>query len=353
VDRDEWRGLTAGFQDHNYRHSFDYAEALAARSGAKAEHLCVAGADGPLGLASVRIKPMPAMGTGIAYVSGGPLVRNGEEAPGRRLEAVLDALVGEYVHGRRLVLRVAPVIGEPDWNAEQERRFLGVGFEPAHRARRYTTIVVDLARPAEEVRAAFAKKWRYHLARAEKAEIALVRGTDPTLLEDFRLLFDEFVARKSFAVDLDAGFYAGLQRGLPEGERLLVAMASIDGQPAAGVVASLLGDTAVYLLGASSETGRDANAPYLLQWTVLQEAAAKGLKWYDLGGIDPDGNPGVYRFKARMGGTEASAPGPYEIAPGRVRAGAVRTAERLFRAARARRGGPRAARRTRHRTEKQ
>jgi hypothetical protein len=339
LDRDDWRRLTTGFRDHNYRQCWDYAEAMAARTGAKAEHLCIGDGDEPLGLASVRIKPIPATRTGIAYVSGGPLVRAAhDDASGRRLEAVLAALVREYVEERRLVLRVGPAIGDAEWNREQERHFLQAGFGPAESVRGYTTILVDIARPLDEVRGGFVKKWRYHLGRAEKSEIAVVQGTEAGLLEDFRQLFEEFVARKSFAVELDADFYARLQSRLPEGERLHVAIARIDEQPVAGVVASLMGDTAVYLLGASNETGRDANAPYLLQWTVIEAAAARGLRWYDLGGIDPDGNPGVYRFKARMGGLEASAPGPYELAPGRLRARAVHTAERLFRAARARRG---------------
>jgi lipid II:glycine glycyltransferase (peptidoglycan interpeptide bridge formation enzyme) len=278
------------------------------------------------------------MGTGIAYVSGGPLVRaTNHGVAGSRLATVLDALVREYVDRRRLVLRVAPAIGDAAWNGEQERRFLAAGFSASKHVRGYSTVIVDIARPLGEVRASFHKKWRYHLGRAEKAGIAVVQGTDPAFFEDFRPLFDEVVTRKSFAVDLDAGFYAELQSAVPDGERLHLAIASIDDQPVAGVAASFLGDTAVYLLGASNQPGREANASYLLQWKTIEAAAARDLAWYDLGGIDPGGNPGVYRFKARMGGAELSAPGPYEIAPSRLRAAAIRTAERVVRAARARR----------------
>jgi CelD/BcsL family acetyltransferase involved in cellulose biosynthesis len=337
LGRDEWRRVAAGFADHNYRQSWDYAETLAARNGARAEHVCVASGGDPIGLASLRVKGMPGMGTGIAYVSGGPLVRRTDHAAaGSRLGTVLAALAREYVDRCRLVLRVAPPIGDAAWNGEQERRFLAAGFRAAEHVRGYSTVMLDVARPLGEVRAGFAKKWRYHLGRAEKAGIAVVQGTDPALFEDFRPLFDEVVQRKSFAVDLDAGFYAQLQSAFPEGERLHLAIASIDGQPVAGMAASFLGDTAVYLLGASNELGREANAAYLLQWKTIEAAAARDLAWYDLGGIDPDGNPGVYRFKVRMGGAELSAPGPYEIAPGRLRAAAIRTAERVVRAARTR-----------------
>jgi lipid II:glycine glycyltransferase (peptidoglycan interpeptide bridge formation enzyme) len=331
----EWRRLAGGFRDYNYRQCWDYAEAMARRAGAQPEHVSIVADGRPIGLASVRVKRIPGAGTGIAYVSGGPLVRGAaDESPGERLDAVLRELVREYVHERRLVLRVAPAIGDADWNLEQERRFRAAGFAVAEHQRRYNTILVDLERPLEEVRAGFAKKWRYHLGRAEKAGITVDQGTDPHLFDDFVSLFDEFVTRKSFEVDLGADFYAGLQASLPETDRLEVAIARLGGEPVAGVVASLMGDTAVYLLGASNEAGREANAPYLLQWNVMEAVAARGLRWYDLGGIDPDGNPGVYRFKARMGGSELAAPGPFEIAPGGLRGGVVRTAERLVRAAR-------------------
>lgn len=336
VHRDEWCSLVRGFSDHNYRQSWDYAEAMAARAGAVAEHVLVASGDQPLGLASVRVKSMP--GTGIAYVSGGPLLRTLDEA-GRssRLDTVLAALVGRYVRERHLVLRVAPTVGEPAWTRDQERAFLSAGFRPAPGVAGYDTIVVDLAPPVEEVRAALASKWRYHLRKAEGADLVLRWGTDASLFDEFRPLFDEFVTRKSFAVELGAEFYGSLQRTLPDHERLYLAIASLDGEPAAGIVLSILGDTAVYLLGASNDAGRRTCAPYLLQWRAINEARARGLRWYDLGGIDRTGNPGVYRFKARTGGIETSAAGPYEIAPGPVRAAAVRTAERVIRTARARR----------------
>ena len=37
--------------------------------------------------------------------------------------------------------------------------------------------------------------------------------------------------------------------------------------------------------------------------------------YYDLGGIDPDGNPGVYHFKKGLGGLHATMAGPFEMHP--------------------------------------
>lgn len=339
ADRNEWVDLCAEFGDHNYRQCWDYAAMLAERSKATAESVVVTREGRSVGLASVRVKRLPGLGTGIAYIAGGPLVRHrdDDDQPRERLDAVLAALVEEYVQRRRLVLRVAPAIGDEGWNLVQDECVLTAGFRPAEHVRPYPTMLVDIGRPLDEVRSGLAKKWRYHLKQAERAGLEVTQGRDPRLFDDFMPLFDELVARKAIEVDLGADFYARLQPRLPESERLHVAIARAHGRPVAGVVASIHGDTAVYLLGAANEEGRTANAAYLLQWEVIEAAAAEGCRWYDLGGVDAEGNPGVYRFKQRMGGAELTAPGPYELAPGRARGAAVRAAERGVRAVAARR----------------
>ena len=75
-------------------------------------------------------------------------------------------------------------------------------------------------------------------------------------------------------------------------------------KPIAGLVASAMGDSAVYLLGATSDDGLNAKGSYLLQWTLIQRLKENGVRWYDLGGIDPERNPGVYHFKRGFSGAD-------------------------------------------------
>ena len=63
-------------------------------------------------------------------------------------------------------------------------------------------------------------------------------------------------------------------------------------------------------LGATSDDGLNAKGAYLLQWTLIQWLKENGIKWYDLGGIDPEGNPGVYSFKRGLSGTDVSSINP-------------------------------------------
>ena len=330
--RDAWIELASGFQDHNYRQLWDYAALMAKRSGASAENVVVTHAGRPVGLASVRVKPLRAAGTGIAYVSGGPLVRHDTDGDAReRLTLVLEALKREYVERRHMVLRIAPAPGDAVWNSVQADCFAAAGFAVAEHLQAYRTMFVPIDRPLGEIRAGFAQKWRNSLNKAERQEIRVVESRDERGFGEFATLFEELVARKSFEAPLGPDFYEAVQQQLPASERLLIAIAWIDDTPAAGVVASIHGDTAVYLLGASNDAGRRRNAAYLLQWKVIEAATARGCRWYDLGGVDAESNPGVYTFKLRMGGDELVSPGPYELAGDRVRWTVVRAAERAFR----------------------
>ena len=67
--------------------------------------------------------------------------------------------------------------------------------------------------------------------------------------------------------------------------------------------------------GATEKASLETKASYLLQWHVSTEAKERGLRWYDLGGIDPVGNPGVCHFKRGLGGDEVVAPGIFQINP--------------------------------------
>ena len=75
----------------------------------------------------------------------------------------------------------------------------------------------------------------------------------------------------------------------------------------AGLVASAMGDSAVYLLGATSDSGLNSKGAFLLQWTWIQWLKENGCESYDLGGIDPERNPGVYHFKSGLAGLDVTA----------------------------------------------
>jgi lipid II:glycine glycyltransferase (peptidoglycan interpeptide bridge formation enzyme) len=258
---------------------------------------------------------LPLLSGGIAYINGGPLVRTGRSHDLDHLAECLVALRREYVDRRRLVLRVLAPTGDPEWNDAVATTFNNFGLRATDRTCGYRTLLLDITRPPEEIRASFLQKWRNGLNGAERQGLEIESGNTDDLLERFCLLFKDFLSRKSFDLDLSAGFYTEVQREHLQDERYFVSLANQNGVTIAGHVSSMEGDTCVYLLGATHPDGLKSKAAYLLQWHTILAAKENGLSWYDLGGIDPEGNPGVYRFKKGMNGIEVRAAGPCELIP--------------------------------------
>jgi hypothetical protein len=329
VDKETWLRLATSFKDYNYRQSWSFGVACAVRVGAVSEHILIQHPEkGILGLADVRIKTLPFVGGGIAYINGGPSVVKKEHIDDKILVDVVTALQQEYVIRRKLTLRIAPVFSDDIWNKSIESIFSTLGFDCLCQKRK--TILLDLSFGLDEIRQNFHQKWRNVLNTVEKKKLDLRSGQDILLFDQFIPLFNDLITKKAFSVDLGIDFYVNVHNQSADTEKFIVTIADDMGIPIAGHVCSILGDTCVYLLGATNDAGRKSNAAYLLQWEVIKKAKALGCRWYDLGGIDPVKNPGVYRFKQRMGGMEITIPGPYEKKAAGARAFLVQTGEKLF-----------------------
>src|SRR5690606_952010 len=89
--------------------------------------------------------------------------------------------------------------------------------------------------------------------------------------------------------------YAG---GTAEKGDLFLARAMKDGMPIAFTVCLAHGRSATYLIGWSSEAGRETGAHTLLLWETLLRLKNKGIKEFDLGGISNDEQAaGIKTFK--------------------------------------------------------
>ncbi len=331
VGSQEWRDLVPAFRDYNYRHVWGFAAGCAARFRGTVEQVAITQKDSVAGLASVRVKRLAGLPVGLAYVNGGPLVRRDEVTDAERLRLCLAALVDEYVRRQGLVLRILPALGSEDWNQVQASAFEDLRFSLSEGGSKYRTFLLDVDRPLDVIRKGFAQKWRNCLNSAEKQSCTVRTSTDPNFFDEFCRVFDQMIQRKQFAVDLDPPFYARVQRQVEHRERFQVTLVDQGGRVVAGHVSSTLGDTCVYLLGASTDEGLRSKASYLLQWHVIQLAQQRGCRWYDLGGIDPEANPGVYHFKSGLGGDDVTAPGPFELAPSQFTRAVVVLGEKAVR----------------------
>lgn len=306
VSQAEWSQLLDLFSDANIYQAWSYG---AVRWGSKnLSHIVIKRDGEPVAIAQVRIIRPTRFKFGMAYLRWGPICqRRGEPLEPEVVQRISQALEEEYVERRRLLLHVLPNAFAGSRRAELFQAAFG-RFKPQQLTGTdaYRTFLVDLAAPLEELRKRLDKKWRNQLSRAERNNLKVVTGNGAAEFQTFSALYKEMRERKNFETNVDIDEFGRIQRDLPDSHRLRVLVCEDNGVPVAGLVASAMGDTAIYLLGATSDSGLNSKGAYLLQWTLIQELKAHDCRWYDLGGINPEKNPGVHHFKSGLSGIDTT-----------------------------------------------
>ena len=315
LDLTAWLDNVKSFNDYGYTRFWEYSKKSAERVNAISENIAIVNHDGEIiALSNVRVRLLPFGLGGVAYISDGPMVEQGQGDISIALNAALSALKDEYVVRRGLVLRISQrhkfdMFCDNEEQVYQNNNFTKVGTTNA-------TMIIDLACDLDEIRKSFHQKWRNMLNKSEKQNINIVSGYDNNLFDDFSELFDDLLNRKSFEINMDDKFFASIQKKSNSNERFYLAIAYKDGKAISGHLSSMSGDTSVYILGATNDLGRTLGAAYLLQWHVIVESKKQGCRQYDLGGVDKKLNPDVYRFKKRMSGAETKVSNIFQFKHG-------------------------------------
>jgi lipid II:glycine glycyltransferase (peptidoglycan interpeptide bridge formation enzyme) len=307
---DEWSRMLDLFEDSTLYQTWSYG---AVRWGTKNLSHLVLRRDGEvLAMTQVRVVRPTRFKFGVAYIRWGPLCqRRGTKLDPETVVIMARALEEEYVNKRKLFLRLLPnaFVGSPRAMAIQQA-FSKFSPEPLRSDNTYRTFVLDLAPEVEELRAKLDKKWRNQLSRSEKNNLKIVTGIGDDEYRTFSLIYNQMRSRKTFETTVDVEEFGRIQKDLPEAHRMKVLICEDGGTPVAGLVASAIGDSAIYLLGATNDYGLNSKGAYLLQWTLIKWLKENGFKWYDLGGIDPQQNPGVYHFKRGLSGMDVTHMSP-------------------------------------------
>lgn len=300
----EWSSMLDLFADANLYQTWSYG---AVRWGRKnLSQLVLKRDEEVFGMAQLRVVRPTRFNFGMAYLRWGPLChRRGRELDAEVPLYMARALQEEYARKRGLLLQILPnaFAGSPR-AALFQSCFSRFTQEPRTSANLYRTFVLDLAPTIEELRRNLDAKWRNKLTQSEKKGLKVVAGNGTEEYRTFCRMYDQMRKRKTFETTVDAEEFGRLQEDLPKTHRMRVLICEQAGVPVAGLVASALGDSAIYLLGATSDDGLTAKGAYLLQWTLIRWLKENGVRWYDLGGIDPEGNPGVYTFKKGLSGAD-------------------------------------------------
>ncbi len=170
---------------------------------------------------------------------------------------------------------------------------------PSERLLNLATFVIDLAQDESALWSALSADYRRKLRRAEAAgiEVAVHERPDDALLDDFLRAYAALAAERGLApVRREV-----LQRMYAQGHALLL-VARHGGQATNFLHLYTTRDTGFFMYGANPAKENDG-AGQFIHWRAIQELKARGLAWYDLGGV-PSLAPsnGIHQFKQKFGG---------------------------------------------------
>jgi hypothetical protein len=328
VDRAQWHEILNRFSDANLYQTWSYDGIRCGEDNIS--HLILRSAGKVVAAAQARIARIPVLGRGAAYVRWGPIWQHlGQVADPAIFRNAIRALRNEYVCRRALILRIFPVLFEDDSGScldilHEE------GYAPSPEKERSRTLLLDIRPPIEDLRKQLSQRWRRCLTKAERNNLEIIEGTDDGLFADFIGLYGEMLRRKKFQIPSDINEFRMIQRDLPDELKMRIFLCRTNGVNSAGGVFTAIGDTGVYLFGATNDQGMENNGSYLVHWKAIQWMKQCGCRYNNLNGINPKKNPGTYVFKeglAGKSGWDVYYLGRFDCYPGAIESALARAAD--------------------------
>ncbi|MDB2683132.1 GNAT family N-acetyltransferase [Alphaproteobacteria bacterium] len=195
----------------------------------------------------------------------------------------------------------------PEWE-HAEHTLLNNGFKKTGEG--YQTLWLDLTQNKEMLRSNIKKNWRGSLQKAEKSDLTIEWDETGKTLPFILKTYDIDKKRRNYP-----GPSVPLMRVLADqfakSGNLLIGRALLDNECVGSILLLCHGASATYQIGWTGEKGRTHNAHHLLLWNALNVLKHRGIKDFDLGGINDDSASGVAKFKNAMGGDSIHLPGIY------------------------------------------
>ena len=308
-DKAFWNRNMQDFDDANIYQTWNFA--LLVQNEKIVKHFAIYSNQDLIGLVKVRIRTVPILNRGIAYILNGPIwQKRNQENNIQMLADIFVALREEFAVKQQLVLRIQPYIFS---DIVSNFDFIeNLGFKRIEKIRRYQTLVLYLDKELDEIRKGFKQKWRNCLNQSERNDLEICEGNDQQLYNDFLGIYNQMLARKNFKENVDPYKMGKMNEALDDAYKKKIFVVYKDNIPVASIVGSAIGNTGIYLLGASNEIGMKNKASYLMQWEMIKWLKQRGCLRYDLGGINKDDNPGGYHFKSGITDQEVLGMGTFE-----------------------------------------
>jgi len=263
----------------------------------------------PVAIAQTLVKTVPLLGR-VARIQHGPQFLSKID-PVLAVSA-LRKLKQYWVEDQQATLHLTPAIlpGElpPDWAAQSGLRQTGEVL--------WASVRVDLTQSLEKIRRQMHRKWRKPLEKAEKSGLEIHISNAPAEFDFFLEKYAEATREKGISwpsVELTRQLW---QHARPQ---IQVFTALKNDVKIAAMLPLVYGTTSYALVAWNGPLSAEFHAHNFLIWQAILYYQKIGLRWFDLGGIDPVHLPGITQFKRNLGGEEYRFEGNVEARPAGAR----------------------------------
>lgn len=224
------------------------------------------------------------------YIPRGPVIKTGSNIQN-------EALVNEFTSFiKNISDKAIFVVCEP-LNDLLSNTF----GKPAKNRQPKKTLIIDTQKSLEAILSGVTKTRKQGIVYAEKMGILISSDNSREYLDLFWKLISKTSTRQNFGI-FTKHHYENILDLMPS----KIFLAKKNDQTIAGAQIIFWKDTATYLHAGSDD--KKFRAPDLLIWKVIEYCNDKGIKKFDLWGIDENKWPGVTFFKKSFGGAELEYP---------------------------------------------
>lgn len=235
----------------------------------------------------------------------GPVLEAGVSLNTDILRSVREKLRRIGDEERCVCARMCPLIFD---SAENRSLFASCGFRraPLH-AYSELSWVLDITSTEDVLLKNMRKNTRYGIRKAEKDGIEVSSSENPDDLPLFWDLYLETAQRHHFVVYPKELIESEFKRFAAR-SRARWYFARFRGEVVSAALITYSATTAFYHHGASLHAASSITSSEALQWRIIQDAKARGLKRYNFWGVVPDDEnahpwAGLSRFKKGFGGS--------------------------------------------------
>jgi len=174
------------------------------------------------------------------------------------------------------------------------------------------TMTLDLTQDEAQLLKGCERNWRRNLKRSQEGSLNIRQWLDPAA-EEILSVYGSMQEVKGLE---EQHSRAEIEQLLLRAKEQLVVYRCEDetGQLVSLMACLVVGDRACSVLSATSVKGRELHASYGIYLAIMRHCRNLGVRIYDLAGIDPIRNPGVYRFKRATGATPVELLGEWDWA---------------------------------------